>query len=332
MPKDEPHHHLPRKHGQVKKKPKKQTEELLSRIDWDADKSAAMYDLIAQMEVKENHLVLFGKQGDENTSGESKIAVYKCIGSKIFPAMYATSPKALGNLVTTYKKHVKKLQQLPNETTALPTSASSPLPFGLAPAPSSHGYNPYATTYDTTLCIQRTGAPADCVPTRPPLTRIPSLVSVPGRSPTPDGPTACLTPTHRTRRGISRHSPSHTSHNASTSREETIRLSPFLSTRAPTDAITSRAWSSRHILRSFGLAAPRAYPETIGLLSRGLNLKGVLPAFPDLVPLVHPPPRPLPEAGHTSYIRSFVGVSSLTPPSAGSLLTGPSVTIPGFLD
>ncbi|KAJ7301633.1 hypothetical protein DFH08DRAFT_978570 [Mycena albidolilacea] len=60
--------------------------------------------------------------------------------------------------------------------------------------------------------------------------------------------------------------------------------------------------------------------------------KGVLPAFPDFVPLVHPPPRPLPEAGHTSCIRSFIGVSSLTPPSAGSLLTGPGVTIPGFLD
>jgi hypothetical protein len=60
--------------------------------------------------------------------------------------------------------------------------------------------------------------------------------------------------------------------------------------------------------------------------------KGVLPAFPDLVPLMHPPPCPLPEAGHTSYICLFIGVSPLTPPSAGSLLTGPGVTIPGFLD
>jgi hypothetical protein len=62
-----------------------------------------------------------------------------------------------------------------------------------------------------------------------------------------------------------------TSHDASTSREETIRLSPFLSTRAPTDTITSRAWSSRRIPRSFGLTAPRAHPETIGLLSRGVR-------------------------------------------------------------
>ncbi|KAJ7789829.1 hypothetical protein B0H14DRAFT_3891603, partial [Mycena olivaceomarginata] len=44
----------------------------------------------------------------------------------------------------------------------------------------------------------------------------PSLVSVPGRSLTLDGPTACLMPTHRTRRTISRHSPSPTSHDAST--------------------------------------------------------------------------------------------------------------------
>ncbi|KAJ7315627.1 hypothetical protein DFH08DRAFT_657276, partial [Mycena albidolilacea] len=95
-----------------------QAEEPFPRIEWDADKSAATYDLITQMEVKENRLLLFGKQGDENTSGESKIAVYKRIGSKIFPAMYATSPNALGkrvkgkadSLVTTYKKHAKKLQ------------------------------------------------------------------------------------------------------------------------------------------------------------------------------------------------------------------------------
>jgi hypothetical protein len=127
---------------------------------------------------------------------------------------------------------------------------------------------------------QRTGAPHTTwtvfVATQHPPTirpvpwRIrPSLVSVLRRSPTPDGPTACLTPTHRTRQRISRHSPFPTSHDALTSREETICLSPFLSTRAPADATTSHAWSSRHILRSFGLTVPHAHPETIGLLSRG---------------------------------------------------------------
>jgi hypothetical protein len=99
----------------------------------------------------------------------------------------------------------------------------------------------------------------------------PLLVSVLGRSPTPDGPTVCLTPTHRTRQRISRHSPFPISHDASTSREETIRLSPFLSTRAPANTTTSCAWSSRCIPGSFGLTALHAHPETIGLLSRGVR-------------------------------------------------------------
>jgi hypothetical protein len=66
----------------------------------------------------------------------------------------------------------------------------------------------------------------------------PPLLSIPGRSLAPDGPTAYPTPTHRTRQRISRHSPSPTSHDTLTSRGETIRFSPFLSTRAPTNATT----------------------------------------------------------------------------------------------
>ncbi|KAJ7733379.1 hypothetical protein B0H14DRAFT_3517389 [Mycena olivaceomarginata] len=130
-------------------------------------------------------------------------------------------------------------------------------------------------TYDMTFCIQRTGAlpRAALVAARPTNRSVDDvpLVSVLRRSPHPDGPTACLTLTHRTRQRISRHSPSPTSHDTSTSRDETICLSPFLSTRAPTDAITNRAWSSGRILKSFGLTAPRARPETIGLLSRGVH-------------------------------------------------------------
>ncbi|KAJ7894989.1 hypothetical protein B0H14DRAFT_3426595 [Mycena olivaceomarginata] len=38
------------------------------------------------------------------------------------------------------------------------------------------------------------------------------------------------------------------------------------------------------------------------------------------------------ETGHISYIHLFIGVLPLTPPSAGSLLTGPGVIYPGFLD
>ncbi|KAJ7808312.1 hypothetical protein B0H14DRAFT_3482450 [Mycena olivaceomarginata] len=55
---------------------------------------------------------------------------------------------------------------------------------------------------------------------------------------------------------------------------------------------------------------------------------------PELVPcFVHPSSLPLRlETGHISYIHLFVGVSPPTPPSAGSLLTGPGATYPGFLD
>ncbi|KAJ7129130.1 hypothetical protein C8R46DRAFT_1143499 [Mycena filopes] len=102
----------PRKHT-AEKKPKS-----LGRIDWDADSSEMTFELITQMEVKENRLVLFGKQGHENTSGDSKVAVFKRMGSVLFPTMYLTSPNTLGkrvkgkveSLVKTYKKFAKKLQ------------------------------------------------------------------------------------------------------------------------------------------------------------------------------------------------------------------------------
>jgi hypothetical protein len=75
-------------------------------------------------------------------------------------------------------------------------------------------------SYDATLCIRisnKPGAPHTTwivfVTTRRPTTGYdwshpvvrgrPSLFSVPGRSLAPDGPTACLTPTHRTRQRIS---------------------------------------------------------------------------------------------------------------------------------
>ncbi|KAJ7809439.1 hypothetical protein B0H13DRAFT_2221068 [Mycena leptocephala] len=118
----------PRKHGDsekakpviaVKAKAGKQAEPALPRIDWSADEGALIWELIAQMEVKENRLVLFGKQDkNENTSGESKIAVYKRIGTKILPDLAQTSPNALAkrvkgkaeDLVNTYKKLAKQLQ------------------------------------------------------------------------------------------------------------------------------------------------------------------------------------------------------------------------------
>ncbi|KAF7349806.1 hypothetical protein MVEN_01280800 [Mycena venus] len=114
----------PRKHGKKgaaagRKKAAKQAEPALPQIKWTADKGALTWALIAQMEVKENRLVLFGKESkDENTSGDSKIAVYKRIGGEILPELFARSPNALAKrvkckaegLVDTYKKLAKKLQ------------------------------------------------------------------------------------------------------------------------------------------------------------------------------------------------------------------------------
>jgi len=115
----------PRKLGQKLKSRKKtekkapKAEPPLPKINWSANKGAVTWALIGQMEVKENRLVLFGKQSkDENTSGESKIAVYKRIGGVILPDLFATSPNALAKrvkckaegLVDAYKKLAKKLQ------------------------------------------------------------------------------------------------------------------------------------------------------------------------------------------------------------------------------
>ncbi|KAJ7362685.1 hypothetical protein DFH08DRAFT_799707 [Mycena albidolilacea] len=91
----------PRKHKKPgTKKAAKQTEPALPTIKWGADDGALTWALIAQLEVKENRLVFFGKdRKDENTSGDSKIAVYKHIGSVILPDLFATSPNALAKRV-----------------------------------------------------------------------------------------------------------------------------------------------------------------------------------------------------------------------------------------
>ncbi|KAJ6490553.1 hypothetical protein DFH09DRAFT_1377302 [Mycena vulgaris] len=111
----------PRKHD--KKKPSaravKAVEPPLPKIKWSAENGTLTWALIGQMEVKDNRLVLFGKDSkDENTSGDSKIAVYKRIGSVIMPELFATSPNALAkrvkskaeDLVATYKDLAKELQ------------------------------------------------------------------------------------------------------------------------------------------------------------------------------------------------------------------------------
>ncbi|KAJ7608615.1 hypothetical protein DFH06DRAFT_1017570 [Mycena polygramma] len=110
----------PRKSTKSKtRKVEKKSEPPLPSIKWTADGGALIWALIAQLEVKENRLVLFGKENKgENTSGDSKIAVYKRIGSEIMPEIFKVSPNALGkrvkgkaeDLVSTYKTEAKKLQ------------------------------------------------------------------------------------------------------------------------------------------------------------------------------------------------------------------------------
>jgi hypothetical protein len=178
--------------------------------------------------------------------------------------------------------HYRK--QLPNETTALPTSALSPLPFWArfctivticTPRPTGSRrlrrdlLHPMTrrSSYCTD-CVRRYSVSTNNTTGPPAHTTFPCFRSqtlshtgrtyrVPDTDPldeAEDIPTQPFPP-----------------HDALTSREETIRLSPFLSTQAPTDATTSRAWSSRCIPRLFGLTAPRAHPETIGPLGRGVR-------------------------------------------------------------
>ncbi|KAJ6490022.1 hypothetical protein C8R45DRAFT_929312 [Mycena sanguinolenta] len=129
----------PRKHNGTTEKPVKSgkpKEPPIPRIEWLANKGALTWALIAQMEVKENRLVLFGKQEKmkcvakpfgnvispdprtQKSVGDNKIAVYKRIGSQILPEYFKTSPNALAkrvkgkaeDLVSTYKELAKELQ------------------------------------------------------------------------------------------------------------------------------------------------------------------------------------------------------------------------------
>ncbi|KAK6974738.1 hypothetical protein R3P38DRAFT_2811606 [Favolaschia claudopus] len=99
-----------RKHTQPKKaskkapakktRSKKQAEPPLPPIDWVADEYALVWALVGRMEVKENRLVLFGKDStDENTVGDSKVVCYKRMGADIMPEYFATSPNTVGRRV-----------------------------------------------------------------------------------------------------------------------------------------------------------------------------------------------------------------------------------------
>ncbi|KAG2059512.1 hypothetical protein BDR06DRAFT_874498 [Suillus hirtellus] len=74
--------------------------------------------LLAQAKKAENRKTLLGKKKDENTSKDTKIAVFKRIGSVILADLYAINPDAVGDrvkkrfdyLVNRYKHHARWLR------------------------------------------------------------------------------------------------------------------------------------------------------------------------------------------------------------------------------
>ncbi|KAG2063261.1 hypothetical protein BDR04DRAFT_1194775 [Suillus decipiens] len=87
----------------------------IGEIEWTA---ALTWQLLGQAEKTENRKTLLGKKRDENTPKDTKIAVFKCIGSVILPDLHAINPDAVGDcmkkrfdyIVNRYKHHACRLR------------------------------------------------------------------------------------------------------------------------------------------------------------------------------------------------------------------------------
>ncbi|KAG2137186.1 hypothetical protein BD769DRAFT_1664084 [Suillus cothurnatus] len=87
----------------------------IPEIDWATDLT---WKLLAEAEKSENRKTLLGEKKDENTLKDTKIAVFKCIGSVILADSYALNPDAVGDrvkkwfdyLVNCYKCHARQLR------------------------------------------------------------------------------------------------------------------------------------------------------------------------------------------------------------------------------
>ncbi|KAJ7763900.1 hypothetical protein B0H14DRAFT_3510553 [Mycena olivaceomarginata] len=220
--------------------------------------------------------------------------------------------------------HYRK--QLPSETNTLPTIWNAFSPLELAPAPLSAGYD----LQTLSSFLQRVGGERPSVYTSP-TNKTDALLTI------MDDP------------------------------RKTTRLSLFLNAQAPSDATTwpclelgtySEVSRPRRALRTpkdnrspqqrwVASLLPYMHPETPHVVPCPLETPATRMAPLETWEVVEegysqPSPTlyfsctlllaPQLETGHISYIRSFVSVLPLTPPSAGSLLTGPGVTIPGFLN
>ncbi|KAG1848902.1 hypothetical protein F4604DRAFT_1687605 [Suillus subluteus] len=94
---------------------KKQAGLAIPEIDWIMDLT---WKLLAEAKESENRKTLLGKKKDENTLKDTKIAVFKHIGSVILTDSYALNPDTVGDrvkkqfyyLVNRYKHHARRLR------------------------------------------------------------------------------------------------------------------------------------------------------------------------------------------------------------------------------
>ncbi|KAF8990349.1 hypothetical protein BDQ17DRAFT_1222666, partial [Cyathus striatus] len=88
-------------------------------IKWAKNDYELTWALLTQLELPANHTLFFGKANkSDNTTGDTKLKVTKCIAEVLFPAECKISATAMGHrvrqkveqLFTTYKLHVKCLR------------------------------------------------------------------------------------------------------------------------------------------------------------------------------------------------------------------------------
>ncbi|KIJ91420.1 hypothetical protein K443DRAFT_68658, partial [Laccaria amethystina LaAM-08-1] len=98
----------------------KGTKPKIPDIPWGENHDKLIWEFITECEKDVNYKVLFGKKKTgENTSGDSKITMFKCIAKVIMPDIFAVNGTTVGNqlkgqlkrLTKTYRKHTARLQQ-----------------------------------------------------------------------------------------------------------------------------------------------------------------------------------------------------------------------------
>ncbi|GLB43921.1 hypothetical protein LshimejAT787_1501050 [Lyophyllum shimeji] len=97
--------------------PLKKSKTKIPEIPWADNENLLTWALLTELEVDKNYKVIFGKKDkNENTSKETKVTVFKRIGEKILPELFAVDPTVIGDRMkskveSTYRKHHRKLWQ-----------------------------------------------------------------------------------------------------------------------------------------------------------------------------------------------------------------------------